>query len=304
MTGTAEKNVAKGSVAAGKDDGRDSIKARKILGLKGDAAKVEDSTADPVEALLTVKENLNKFWKAHGSGFTDVWEKMSSDARKSFIKECNPTYPEAESEFLLAPEMSVSHLTEGSNLMKIFELWTEAEISDLAFRTLSYIRMLALDNRLVPQVELMSDVFIHIQVKESFGKPITLTEKSRDQDRDFLKSYLEQGAFATTVEFDWVMTRLYWIVHALGGFATEYSEIYLKKPASNMYSPHTGCGNCGRSKAKDGSSLKVCQLCKVQSYCSRDCQVADWKKDHKLRCRGKRSKPQQQPDPLSIPDVD
>jgi len=30
--------------------------------------------------------------------------------------------------------------------------------------------------------------------------------------------------------------------------------------------------------------LKVCSGCRVSSYCSRECQVQDWKEGHKYRC--------------------
>ena len=40
------------------------------------------------------------------------------------------------------------------------------------------------------------------------------------------------------------------------------------------------CDCCGRQSA----DVKVCAKCKVRAYCSKDCQVQDWKKRHKKEC--------------------
>jgi hypothetical protein len=44
------------------------------------------------------------------------------------------------------------------------------------------------------------------------------------------------------------------------------------------------CGHCEKVETQmDGAKLMKCQRCKVTYYCSKDCQVADWK-IHKKRC--------------------
>jgi len=47
------------------------------------------------------------------------------------------------------------------------------------------------------------------------------------------------------------------------------------------------CANCGKGEKQLGFSLKRCAACKVY-YCSRDCQAADWKKNHKNTCAGRK----------------
>ena len=42
------------------------------------------------------------------------------------------------------------------------------------------------------------------------------------------------------------------------------------------------CANCG-SDGKSGT-LKTCNSCKIVKYCSRDCQIIHWKKEHKFDC--------------------
>ena len=48
--------------------------------------------------------------------------------------------------------------------------------------------------------------------------------------------------------------------------------------------PETICFSCG-GKAKEGQSLSKCAKCKIASYCSRECQIKDWKQGrHRISC--------------------
>ena len=47
--------------------------------------------------------------------------------------------------------------------------------------------------------------------------------------------------------------------------------------------PPPVCFSCGKEQLAQQLLLK-CAKCKVAAYCSKECQVADWKKKHKLAC--------------------
>ncbi|ORY50920.1 hypothetical protein BCR33DRAFT_712878, partial [Rhizoclosmatium globosum] len=49
----------------------------------------------------------------------------------------------------------------------------------------------------------------------------------------------------------------------------------------------SSCSKCGDCRSKDQSPLKKCDRCEVEYYCSRNCQVMDWKLGHKRHCRQK-----------------
>lgn len=44
---------------------------------------------------------------------------------------------------------------------------------------------------------------------------------------------------------------------------------------------NTLCNHC----KKEGFNFKKCNACKTANYCSRECQVADWKSGHKEQCK-------------------
>ncbi|KAG1448210.1 hypothetical protein G6F56_009010 [Rhizopus delemar] len=45
------------------------------------------------------------------------------------------------------------------------------------------------------------------------------------------------------------------------------------------------CSHCGASHAKENKPLLACGACKSVWYCSRDCQVSDYKLNHKAQCK-------------------
>ena len=44
--------------------------------------------------------------------------------------------------------------------------------------------------------------------------------------------------------------------------------------------PYPRCWNCEKS-----FGTMACAKCGVAKYCSKECQVASWKKNHRLRCK-------------------
>lgn len=64
-----------------------------------------------------------------------------------------------------------------------------------------------------------------------------------------------------------------------------------QKSAGNSDKDRTGVnGNAGVCQFCGASGpVKTCKGCKMATYCSRDCQRADWGSGHKLNCRNKTS---------------
>lgn len=48
---------------------------------------------------------------------------------------------------------------------------------------------------------------------------------------------------------------------------------------------HKYCQTCYASTKADGSTLDRCSTCKKVNYCSRECQIKDWKLKHKAMCK-------------------
>ena len=53
-----------------------------------------------------------------------------------------------------------------------------------------------------------------------------------------------------------------------------------------------GCGGCGSETGKGGKPLSKCTGCKVQKYCSKQCQKQDWS-NHKAACKASRKNAEQ-----------
>ena len=55
-------------------------------------------------------------------------------------------------------------------------------------------------------------------------------------------------------------------------------------PPASSSDAQGACANC-TARATSGTSLKSCSRCGTVFYCSRDCQLADWKAGHKKSCK-------------------
>jgi hypothetical protein len=44
------------------------------------------------------------------------------------------------------------------------------------------------------------------------------------------------------------------------------------------------CAHCKKVQSRDAGKMNCCGKCKAARYCSRACQVADWKAGHKFAC--------------------
>ena len=79
----------------------------------------------------------------------------------------------------------------------------------------------------------------------------------------------------------------------LGGLSPKRWKLAILTPAEPPLSPEevakvklkaasSGCRHCSAT----GVKLRLCLECKAVSYCSKECQVADWKSRHKRECKG------------------
>lgn len=57
-----------------------------------------------------------------------------------------------------------------------------------------------------------------------------------------------------------------------------------RESAKNQNMRKESCEHCGKHSSKLGYELQQCRRCLAAYYCSRECQIAEWKKKHKWEC--------------------
>ena len=64
------------------------------------------------------------------------------------------------------------------------------------------------------------------------------------------------------------------------GMMSQVAELIKEKARKNTRL----CGHCSKAEPA-GVKFNSCGKCRVVRYCSRDCQVKDWKAGHKRKCK-------------------
>ena len=78
--------------------------------------------------------------------------------------------------------------------------------------------------------------------------------------------------------------------HLMGGGATGVSSVLTRikeNPQEKLKALRERCCNssCSKTAGELGVTLKECSICRTVKYCSRECQVNDWKAGHGKLCK-------------------
>lgn len=135
-------------------------------------------------------------------------------------------------------------------------------------------------------------------VKQDVKKALTLFQAAADQGH--MKSQLRLAQLRLTGTASWLgfdkdldkARRLQKSARKQFGSQTEGSKEFSSCMARVGIEPHLVCHNEGCAKRstvgleeKRTVKLKVCSGCRQRQYCSKECQLADWKKGHNKTCK-------------------
>ncbi len=121
-----------------------------------------------------------------------------------------------------------------------------------------------------------------------------ITKKTREdlEQKRFFDAQISSAAFAWKGEIDFILNACFSFVQAVCSLTDEWGMAisrHLESPVltsilhlEDLRPQANSCTACGK-KPERLSNVKACGKCFCVTYCSRDCQVADWKK-HKKAC--------------------
>ncbi|KAI9344054.1 hypothetical protein BDR26DRAFT_226676 [Obelidium mucronatum] len=250
----------------------------------------------PIQELIEAHKIIRAIWNDEHTrtNFSEAWGSFSEHQRRAIAKEVAPRIPESTenasmtidgetvdmSEFAaLFPELCTANLIKDKTLLNIFEsLATPGTFSAAAFEQMMVLRLRIMQGHLKVTPVFGYTFILNILVDEEFGKIIRLVPQTEPNHEEANKEALEMKTNAHAIppwEFDMLLTRLKFLIqHSLLLFNA------VKKTALR----EGGCWTCGKPTCDDGAKLLKCVKCGTAQYCSRDCQVKNWKEGHKTEC--------------------
>ncbi|KAJ3132638.1 hypothetical protein HK100_005153 [Physocladia obscura] len=220
------------------------------------------------------------------------------------------------------PELCIAVFTAGDQLFKILTGLTEAgTLSAVASKHLAGMRMaiaqgaINIDFNAIPNIN--PSIVVNISSDNTFGRVERLLPNQILQNVSTPEHIIEEnanildrknkGLSIETWEFEILITRLKFLIEqsflvvkelladrAAEKFCVEQTMPPIVATVSKFISTSTktiknnrGCWSCGKDTCPDGSKLLICLRCTDARYCSRECQIKDWKTSHRESCCAK-----------------
>ncbi|KAJ3016877.1 UNVERIFIED_CONTAM: hypothetical protein HDU68_011968 [Siphonaria sp. JEL0065] len=254
--------------------------------------------AKPIQELINAHRFIRAVWTDEftRSKFSEAWTSFDEATRRQVVKSVAPKSPESlenasvvidgqtvdMSGFAqMLPELCTANLVKEKTLLNTFSKLTgSGTFSAAAFDQLVLLRMGMMrgDVKFDPSHD--PSILIIIYVDEDFGKIVRLADPEVNPNHEVVnKNVLEmkkKGHAIPTWEFEMLMTRMRFLIEHCVLLFQATKKYTLKKSG--------GCWTCGKLACDDGTKLLKCVKCGAASYCSRDCQIKDWKEGHKSEC--------------------
>jgi hypothetical protein len=261
------------------------------------------------QACVEVDQGIREYWQSsYGTKFSTTWRGMTRQARQRLLQTVGPEMarnsrdPEAYGQLLLIPELVVDRLsTNGNALLEVIESIMSTDLANLYRKDDQRIRILIQQRQL--DRDPSRDGVFHMLVGDNIehvGAPMRLNmQRMRETGTEAkimatFMALMQAGTVLEGAVFGHVMSRRFLLLQTVALLLDEMrTEVFDKNSPMDdapimrrmLQCSREGCTN---TKFTDSNGkqepLKLCTRCRGAAYCSRDCQVTDWKKRHKQFC--------------------
>ncbi|KAI9336376.1 hypothetical protein BDR26DRAFT_865020 [Obelidium mucronatum] len=264
---------------------------------------------DPMIVLQVAYEFLIDSWAdaAKQETVRTTWLKLDTTGRRDLIAKISPQAPESQQDpsaivdgkkanlsglVSLLPELCIADIIQKDNLLSgIDAIVKPGSFSAMAGTQLhSFVRPGLMKGMIqfTPQVPFNPSSFVAIYSNADFGKIFTLTGGSLDDSpkkKEMMELY-QSGRIVTGPEYEALVVRIKLLIETCVLAVQELQGIpgrlnFVPTPVFNKGE----CRRCKKTQREDGKLLMKCVRCGEAEYCSKECQVQDWKVGgHKLSC--------------------
>ncbi|KAJ3029621.1 UNVERIFIED_CONTAM: hypothetical protein HDU68_011656 [Siphonaria sp. JEL0065] len=228
------------------------------------------------------------------------WETLNAKERRELIARISPQAPESQQNptalvdgkkvdmaglASLLPELCVVDIIKKDNLIATIDSIASPEsFSQMALTQLhNYLRPGLIKGRIqfTPKAPFNPSSFVAIYSDSEFGKIFTLTGPLENSPE--MLELFKSGALVTSPEYEALVVRIKLLIETCVLSVQDLQGL----PTRLNFAPVVVKGECRRCKktqTNDGKALLKCVRCGNAEYCSKDCQVQDWKAGHKQNC--------------------
>ncbi|KAJ3065403.1 hypothetical protein HDU98_011244 [Podochytrium sp. JEL0797] len=263
-------------------------------------------TPNPIELiqkLIDAHKFLRLVWSNDEvrTKFSEAWSSFTPEQRRAIAKQIAPNCPESKENpwvvidgervdmsgfAAMFPDLLPVNLIKDGTLFAMFEtLVSPGTFSQAAFDQMCLLRAGIMNGSIKFARDNNPSSLVVIYIDQDFGRVVQLCPETDPNHETANKEILEmkqKGYAVEQWEFEMLKTRMRFLIeHCVMLFHTVKAVALLKPDIQ------TGCWKCGKKACDDGSKLMACVKCGDARYCSRVCQVDDWKNGHKQKCASK-----------------
>lgn len=250
------------------------------------------------DVILTLRSNMNTFWKENKDSFRSFWTLMKHQSRENFVRSVHPTIVQSlrdrysillgakvyderhDRDLILAPKMTIEGLISGNYLIELIDILCNLEqVQKVSNRMVLDLRRLNRFKRFpfteAEKVQRDDDTPAYVgqtfvmQGGAAFGLNISI------EDANILAQIVTEdynlyklGKISYKYEFDIASSCVYFIYTLIGRLLDEFRvKVLHAADGRSLLDTRAVCGFCSKP-GSENVVLKQCRQCLSVQYCS------------------------------------